>query len=295
MNNAISRLVTCFVGRLMTGVLVILLGIGLATTAHAQPQPDAPEDGSSAEQDDKRARELYLSGEADYAAGRYEQAADKFNQAYELSKRSALFFNIANAYERMGDYEQAAEYLKRYLSGPKVKDVVSVKERIRRLESAIDAREQEATPASIADGAADGVSDGVSDEPGAEGETQHGNDNRSRSRWPSYLLFSVSGLAVTGTVMFGLSANSAGRDVEEQCSDQSGTPVCLQAAKDAIDREKRSALFSDLSTGVAVITAAAGLYLLLRPQPRASRQDKRARVTPVLMPHGFGLGIDGSL
>ena len=49
-----------------------------------------------------RAKELYENGAALYEEGRYEEAILAWEEAYRLSSRPVLLFNIANAYERLG-------------------------------------------------------------------------------------------------------------------------------------------------------------------------------------------------
>lgn len=67
-----------------------------------------------AQDDDARARELYDNGAILYEEGRYEDAVAAFSEAYRLSGRPALLFNIANAQERLGLWVEAHETLSRY-------------------------------------------------------------------------------------------------------------------------------------------------------------------------------------
>ena len=64
---------------------------------------------------DERARELYLLGDDLYSQGRYEEALAAFEEAYRLSERPLLLFNIANAQERSGQWQGAIESLEGYL------------------------------------------------------------------------------------------------------------------------------------------------------------------------------------
>ncbi|MCB9620047.1 MAG: tetratricopeptide repeat protein [Sandaracinus sp.] len=64
---------------------------------------------------DERARELYLVGDDLYSQGRYEEALAAFEEAYRLSERPLLLFNIANAQERSGQWQGAIESLEGYL------------------------------------------------------------------------------------------------------------------------------------------------------------------------------------
>lgn len=57
----------------------------------------------------------YEAGEQHYLRGRYEEAIREFEEALRLSKRPALLYNIAQAYERLGDLAKTREYLQRYL------------------------------------------------------------------------------------------------------------------------------------------------------------------------------------
>jgi tetratricopeptide (TPR) repeat protein len=54
-------------------------------------------------------------GEQAYQDGNYAEAAKLLAQAYAIKPVPALLFNIARAYERAGDDEQAIRYYRRYL------------------------------------------------------------------------------------------------------------------------------------------------------------------------------------
>ncbi len=98
----------------MTRALALLL---LASTALAAPL-DAPEP-----EDLKRARVLYEQGSAAYNLNRYQDAVGRFEEAYVLSQRPALLYNIALCYEHLFRWEQAARALRHYLaSDPQVPD-----------------------------------------------------------------------------------------------------------------------------------------------------------------------------
>src|SRR5262245_16920640 len=55
--------------------------------------------------DEAKAHKVYSEGEASYRLGKYEQAAQKFEEAYRLSKAPNLLFDAAQAYRRV--YEQS--------------------------------------------------------------------------------------------------------------------------------------------------------------------------------------------
>jgi hypothetical protein len=84
-----------------------------SAAAHAQ---NAPSTGATATElsADERARELYLRGDRLYAEGNYDGAISAWRDAYTLSQRPALLYDLANALERLGRYEEALHYLNLY-------------------------------------------------------------------------------------------------------------------------------------------------------------------------------------
>jgi hypothetical protein len=70
---------------------------------------------SAQEDDDTRARRHFASGESYFEEGAYEDAVREFAQAYRLSHRPALLFNLYTAEERFGRLSDAATHLEQYL------------------------------------------------------------------------------------------------------------------------------------------------------------------------------------
>ena len=120
--------------------VAVVLGL---TFVSAPSYADDDDDDDDDEEELENARELYELGNAHYAAGRYEKAAAAFQKGYDISELPGFLYNLANAYERMGEYAEAAARLELYLESPKAKDVVSVKERVRRLQAAAKEKARE--------------------------------------------------------------------------------------------------------------------------------------------------------
>lgn len=128
--------------------LALLLWAGLACAQSAPPE--------AAEERDERARLHYRAGTSYYAEGAFEQALQEFEQAYRLSPRPGLLFNIASTLERMGQLERALEHFERYL--PEVpageehdlleRRLVSLRERVAAQRSSPPAPAAETVPAS---------------------------------------------------------------------------------------------------------------------------------------------------
>ena len=83
--------------------------------------------------DDRAGRAQYRDGERLYASGRYRESIAAFGAALERSGRPELYFDLANAHERMGHLAAAAAMLERYLRCARPTDAGLVRERLRRL------------------------------------------------------------------------------------------------------------------------------------------------------------------
>lgn len=271
-----------------------LAALSLILAVLATPRPALADEAGVEE--DQRARELFLRGESHYAAGRYEKAADLYQRAYDLSERPELLFNIANCYERTGEYRKAANYLRRYLDSPRAKDVVSVRERIQRLEIAAEERERELER--MLEARRDEERDEEEDREEARDDRRvvvvEGSDEKARSgkQQAGFLLIAGGAAGVVGAVVFGVASASAGRDAEQLCGDGG---LCPASAESALEREERFALFSDLSLGLGLVSAGVGVYLLIDERRSEAPSEKdEVGVRPVLVPGGAGVGVAGA-
>jgi len=127
------------------GLALALLG----ARAHAQPQgdseseaADAPSPATSAEADGKaQARRHYTAGVESYEAGQFRDAIDHFLEANRLAPSPALSFNIARAYEKLGDDAGALGFYRDYLRrAPEAEDRAEVERIIAELESRLRAK-----------------------------------------------------------------------------------------------------------------------------------------------------------
>ena len=85
---------------------LIAFALGLATMLVHPETVRAQADGD--------ARALFVQGDAAYAEGRYETALTLFQEAYALSERPALLYNLANVLERLGRTQEAIDHLRRF-------------------------------------------------------------------------------------------------------------------------------------------------------------------------------------
>src|SRR5687768_4894462 len=80
-----------------------------ANGASAQP-PAQP-----SQEDVDRARRHFEAGEAYFAELRYDDAAREFTEAWEISRRPEMLFNISIAYERGLRFDESIAALEEYL------------------------------------------------------------------------------------------------------------------------------------------------------------------------------------
>lgn len=99
--------------------------------------------GSTASAQDANAQELAAEGQRAYRAGRFEESADLFAQAYALAHAPSLLYNQARALENAGRVDEAAIAYQRYLEADaSAPDRAGITERIRRLDEARIERER---------------------------------------------------------------------------------------------------------------------------------------------------------
>jgi tetratricopeptide (TPR) repeat protein len=84
------------------------------------------------------ARTHYAAGVAAYSAGRFREAVDEFIAADRLATRPALSYNIARAYDRLGDAARALQYYREYLRRDAAPaNAAETRSRVRELEAAL--------------------------------------------------------------------------------------------------------------------------------------------------------------
>jgi tetratricopeptide (TPR) repeat protein len=128
--------------RLTVRTVPIALSVGLllvfSAPAAAQPQ--------NQDQLDEAARLLFESAREAFAAGDYELALGRFQQAYAASPRPALLYNIATTLDRLRRDEEALAALERFLAAdPNTPNRSEIESRMRVLRTAVDARQQQQT------------------------------------------------------------------------------------------------------------------------------------------------------
>jgi tetratricopeptide (TPR) repeat protein len=112
--------------------LVVSASIVFVSVAPAAAQGTATSETVSPDAD-RLARGHYEAGQAYYSEARYADAVREFEEAYRLSHRPEMLFNMGNAYEHDLRFADAADALERYLAAaPDATERTSIEARIAR-------------------------------------------------------------------------------------------------------------------------------------------------------------------
>jgi tetratricopeptide (TPR) repeat protein len=118
---------------------VVLAALLACAPVWAQPTPSKA--------DLKKAEELFARANQRYEAGEYATAADDFRAAYELSRLSALLFNVAQAYRLDGNCSEALRFYRDYLTAePQSANRVDVEARVGQMERCIAEQQKQQAP-----------------------------------------------------------------------------------------------------------------------------------------------------
>jgi len=120
-------------GRGVLGALAAVLCMAAAPTA------------SRAQDAATRARVavLYQRSVGEYRSGHFREAADHLREAYALHPDPTLLYNLARAYEGLGDFQRAVDSYRSYLhAAPRIADRASIEARVGTLEGEVRRRRQ---------------------------------------------------------------------------------------------------------------------------------------------------------
>lgn len=198
---------------------------------------------------DERARELYLLGDDLYSQGRYEEALAAFEEAYRLSERPLLLFNIANAQERSGQWQGAIESLERYLPHADEAERSRIESRIaslRRRVERLEAMQQVPEP----------------DEPDVTPPAETPEEPSRSIAGP--LVLATGGALLAGGVVSAILAKGARDSLEADCTVTDGRRLCPESSASDRDRDLRASVFADVLFVASAAALGVGLWLLLR-------------------------------
>lgn len=280
-------------GLVATGLFVGASGTKAQTppVADAQP-PSVPADSTEPQSsnDDEAARRHFRLGQAYYQNGQFPQAAVEFEQAYQLSGRPQLLYNIYLAHRDALHTRQSYEALRQYLdevADPPDED--HLRARLHHLEEALaanpesdpevepDTQTADPMPTPVTTPAPD-LS--VTDEP------------ESSSPVP-FVVMGAGGGVLVGGLVAALLSRGARSDLDALCASDGACPPDSNW-ESLRDKGQRSARAADVLIGVGAAAAVTGvvLYFVMRP----SDEDEPATdAESASVQGGFGCDATGCM
>ncbi len=195
--------------------LSVALPVRLAGAQAEAPGKDASKDAE--------ARELFQAGEVAFEGGRFEAALSRWQEAYALSSRPALQYNIGLALDRLRRDEEAIEAFRSYLTwDSKGERADEVRGRIEALEKASVARRAALEQATAEAAAAQARSVATPAEAAATVATDASSAGppvpeagRGSSLTQQWWFWPAVGVLAAGALAGVIAASSAGEEVVE--------------------------------------------------------------------------------
>jgi len=243
------------------------LGLVIAALCAAGPP------GSSVAHAQDRARLHFEAGASYYEAGDYEDALREFRRSFELSHEPKLFYNFSLCHQQLGQYEQAADDLERFLS-----EVTDIENRTNLERRLINLRQR----ASTGEGDLEGV---AAEEP----EQVEAQEERREGLAVSPVAIAGFAAAGAGAVMVGVFGGLA---LAER-SDLDADPCSETRTCDASALRTR-AILADVGLGLLVAGAALGVvFLLVGGEDANGDASARFSLSPSVSQRGGGLSARG--
>jgi tetratricopeptide (TPR) repeat protein len=258
-------------------VLAALAAAALATAIPTAARAQAPDKPAPEVSDEDRAaaRRHFTRGKELHAAGRYQEAAAEYTEAYQRYPAPAFLYNVAQVYRLAGDRDAAIENYRKYLElEPDGEGSADAREFLAALEAASKAerepgkrRKKEPTPEPAFSGGADPI-DPIQVDPPRD-DRQPGR-NAGRGKKIAGLAFGAAGVVGLGVAVgFGIKARSAA----DELSDYDGP---WGEAQDKTYKDGEAAeriMFVSAAIGAAALSTGAVLYYLgNRDAARASER-----------------------
>jgi len=253
-------------------VVALALSVALVPGSGRAQSPDEPLND--------RVERLSAEGTAAYSAGRYAEAAQKFQEAYRLYPDPTLLYNIARSHHGLGQLDQARSGYARFLREPDIDAGLKAK-----AEAKLKALQSLSTPA-----AAEAPPQPQSAPPQATTPPDLPRSQRS-SLWVWVALGTGVALAAGGATLFALGSRDHQR-VEDAPANKLGIRLMTQREADSIvssGQTKKILGVSLLAVGGGAIATSAALYLLGR---RSQAEEARRHAA---LDFRVGLGPDGGL
>lgn len=235
---------------LLQAVVSLALISQLPLTSRAQE-----EDSEELSASDQEARDHFRAGRAYHAKGQFAEAAREFGEAYRLSNRTELLFNVFLAYRDAGLLPEAIHSLERYLDAePNAENRTQLEARLENMKKLLAQPPAAARHTNAPQNAPPPKESGPSPVPWIVGGT---------------------GIALLGaSIATGVLASKKHSKLEDNCSDDGTCPPSLKKDSDA---GKRLAIATDVLWVTGAIGVGVGVTLLIL---QLKKKKPETRETP---------------
>lgn len=245
----------------------------LGLFGHFAAFPHAAAAQAAATETEAQARDAFERGRIHYDNGDFARAAEAFEQAYKLSGREGLLYNIYLAYRDANEQEKAAEALRAYLTKVEViENRPQLEARLSALDAGIAQRKQAAAQAEREREAREKAEREAAEAPQVAPETA----SPERGRWwlTPVAIMGAGGVIMAGSIATGVMSNKDAKKLEDQCPNGD----CAPSLKSTGDRGKTLAAVTDgLLFGGLAVAVVGGVLLLLKRPKSAEREEMAAR------------------
>jgi hypothetical protein len=266
--------------KIMLCVLSIALLTGLTVPTVAVAQEGATEE----EPNDEEARVHFRLGTAYYESGRFREAAREYQQAYDLSPRPTLLYNLFLAWRDASELEPAVDALRRYLAegNPPSDTRIRLEAQLQGMEQRLEQQRAAAATTGTTTAATTATTTETSTTESGTETTEAGDDTSSTTTDTSedddgaesvadedsggggvplvpIIVMSAGGALAIASIITGVMALGKQGELDDMC-DADG--ACAPGFEDARDSGQSLAIVTDVLLFGGLATIAVGAVLL---------------------------------
>lgn len=242
----------------------------------------------------QKAEEIYGQAVESYKQKEYDTALEGFKEAYNLSGKSAILYNLAICHEKLDQTDHAIAYYELYLEeNPDVEDAEAVSQKVAFLKDPKSSPDPEAPPAESTKAS----SKGPKYQPASQPKTQ-GSQRPLQVITPpdpqEHKIQIAQGLLIgTGSLIFatgGLTAIAAYKKYD------SFEAICApNCSNDQVSKVRHLSIAADIQMGVGLVAVTTGLVWLILHKKKKNRLSNAAlrgwHLNPKLAHDGNGISI----
>jgi tetratricopeptide (TPR) repeat protein len=238
-------------------------------------------------QDDPAARQVEkLASDAAiaYRGADYQRAVELLERAYSMRQVGALLYNLAKAYEKLGETDKAIELYRRYCDSTEAEPKLRAKAEAR-VAAYDEAHRKKEPPAPVLLPAQ--FEQHEEPPPPPQDPVQKWETRRRRARIAGLTLMSIA----AGSAIAGMGLSIHAKLVHDRYVSTLDAEVTKRSAR---DDARTQAIVGDVLYGVAAASAAIGAYFVWRGYHQESPPANTAWIVPAISPTVAGVAIGGT-